>query len=453
MRGRFQLPRGGIGTGGGVTDLGAVGLAKMPDVLFVSWCPLKVLRPRALQVGRAGKALRLNGWAPHLICSEFSNLTDLFDRDLERLYRPSFASVTAITDPNYMQAWNNGGEALRQQQRPKLLRWVESKFRKSKPPQIWTEAAARATARWVHRRRRPTVISFGQPWESHLAALVVKRAMPKMKWAALFSDPWADNPYVAQNDSAELEAARKQEHEVITQADFLIFVSDHTADLVMQKYPLDWREKVRVIPHLLDLEVMPSARPTASKGDRLRLLHAGSLYAGKRLPNGLFTALHELNGNGVEFQFVGWAPTDTIKQIRESDLKDCIFWTTPLYYKPCLAEMANADVLVVIDADFDNSPFLPSKIFDYLLFDKPMLGLTPPGSATSRFLERLGYPSVGPNDVLAIKNMLLGLQEAWRRGELVATKAHRTMRGECDLRTAGRTYVQLVKSLQKRHCK
>src|SRR5262245_55527307 len=104
------------------------------DVLFVSWCPLKVLRPRALQVGRAGKALRLHGWAPHLICSEFSNVTDLFDLDLESLYRPSFVSVTALTDPDYMQAWNKGGEARQPQRHRPWRRWLETKFRKPKPP-------------------------------------------------------------------------------------------------------------------------------------------------------------------------------------------------------------------------------------------------------------------------------------------------------------------------------
>jgi hypothetical protein len=425
------------------------------DVLFVSWCPLKVLRPRALQVGRAGKALRLHGWGPHLICSEFSNVTDLFDLDLESLYRPSFVNVTAVTDPDYMQAWNNGGEARQQQRHRPWRRWLESKFRKPKPPETWTEAATRAIARWVRWRRNPIVISFAQPWEGHLAALAVKRAVPRMKWAAQFSDPWVDNPYTAWTDSSDLEAASRQEREVIAQADSVVFVSDNTTDLVMQKYPPDWREKVSVVPHLLDLDLMPLTKPTTSKGDRIRLVHTGSLYAGERVPSGLFTALHELDqygkdSFGFEFQFVGWVPAEGIKQTHHSDLEDSISWTTPLYYKPCLTEMANADVLVVIDADFDISPFLPSKISDYLLFDKPILGLTPAGSATSRLLERLGYPSAGPNDVPAIKNSLLALQRAWRGGKLVATEAHKNLRAAYDLRTAGLAYVELVESLRKR---
>jgi hypothetical protein len=48
-----------------------------------------------------------------------------------------------------------------------------------------------------------------------------------------------------------------------------------------------------------------------------------------------------------------------------------------------LKELANADVLVVMDAAFEQSPFLPNKIFDCLLFDKPMLALSPVDSATA----------------------------------------------------------------------
>ena len=109
--------------------------------------------------------------------------------------------------------------------------------------------------------------------------------------------------------------------------------------------------------------------------------------------------------------------------------------------------MANADVLVVIDADFKVSPFLPSKIFDYLLFDKPMLGLTPPGSATAGFLERLGYPCAGPNDVEQIKNVLTTMVDSWKSGSLQPTTAHIEARKAHDVSTAGMRYVELVEGL------
>jgi hypothetical protein len=110
--------------------------------------------------------------------------------------------------------------------------------------------------------------------------------------------------------------------------------------------------------------------------------------------------------------------------------------------------MAGADVLVAIDADYEVSPLLPSKLFDYLLFDKPMLGLTVPGGETTRFLKRLGYPAVGPNDVEGIKNVLMEIQRAWRAGKLTPTDAHTQARRTYDLQAGGLRWVQLIESLQ-----
>ncbi len=122
-----------------------------------------------------------------------------------------------------------------------------------------------------------------------------------------------------------------------------------------------------------------------------------------------------------------------------------------MYYSPTLQEIADADVPVVIDADFTVSPFLPSKIFDYLLFDKPMLGVTPPGSATSRFLQQLGYPCVAPNDAEGIKAVLTVLLDTWRASGLKPTAAHVEARNAFDVRNAGMRYVELVESLRERN--
>ena len=53
--------------------------------------------------------------------------------------------------------------------------------------------------------------------------------------------------------------------------------------------------------------------------------------------------------------------------------------------------MTESDCLLVIDADFKNSPFFPSKAVDYAGSGTPIIGITPAGSPTSLFLERLGY--------------------------------------------------------------
>ena len=420
------------------------------EVLFVSWCGLKLLRPRSLQVGRAGKALRAHNWLPSLICSKFENDSYLFDAEIEDWYRPQFVQITALNDPEFD---NPPAQAM---ERPaSLLARLKKRLQHSGPPQPWTAAATSAVARWVHRRRRPIVISFAQPWTSHLAVLAAKRDYPGLKWAAHFSDPWVDSPYFTETEIKKRDAARQLEREIIGRADAVVFVTEETADLVMQKYPSDWRRKVRVIPHLLDLSFPLVPEPQHPVSDRLQFVHAGSLYEGTRAPTGLFQALVELKqGHSaaiqpLHFHFVGWPGSRVIQFLSEMGLEDCVSWTEPLYYSRSLKEMADANVLVVIDADFEVSPFLPSKIFDYLLFDRPILGLTPPGSATARFLRQLGYPCAAPNNVKEIKNILLMTIDAWKAGRLKPTAEHIEARNTYDVHAAGTRYIELVEGLEQ----
>ena len=90
----------------------------------------------------------------------------------------------------------------------------------------------------------------------------------------------------------------------------------------------------------------------------------------------MFEALRYLTQQGllahqIEFRFVGWVGESTVQSIKDFGLQQHISLAAPVCYLPSINEMADADVLVVIDADFESSPFLPSKLFDYLLFDKP----------------------------------------------------------------------------------
>jgi glycosyltransferase involved in cell wall biosynthesis len=63
--------------------------------------------------------------------------------------------------------------------------------------------------------------------------------------------------------------------------------------------------------------------------------------------------------------------------------------------------MRASDVLMVIDAPFAQSPFLPSKLVDYLGARKPILGVTPPGESRD-LIQRCGYPTADPRDVAAV---------------------------------------------------
>jgi glycosyltransferase involved in cell wall biosynthesis len=405
--------------------------------LFVSWCRPDLIRPRAVQVGRVAKGLFERGWKLHLICSTFDNEADLFDRELNQLYGQSFSSVMPLVDLSYYSLM-----ARRNYDEQKAL--VGRSAEKETP---WPEAVTARVMRWAKFRYRPLVISFAQPWETHLAVLEVKKRLPRLRWIAHFSDPWADSPYLGDQRPRVRDAALEQERAVIEAADAVVFVTESTADLTMQKYPAEWRSKTVAIPHMTDLELAETSTVTRSRSPRFRLTHTGTLYSGKRSGGEMFGTLCELRDAGVirgnfELRLVGEMPPAIEQLIRDRGLLDVVSWTTPLYFHPSLAEMNAADALLVIDADFETSPFLPSKIFDYLMFDKPIVAVTPSGSATDTFLKNLGYETASPTDVEGIKRLISRLMDSWRSGTLLPTAAHIEARRTYDLHAVAERYVE-----------
>ncbi len=62
-------------------------------------------------------------------------------------------------------------------------------------------------------------------------------------------------------------------------------------------------------------------------------------------------------------------------------------------YEESLDLMTSAHGLLVIDAPAAESVFLPSKLVDYIGAGRPVLGMTPPGTATRLITELGGWVS------------------------------------------------------------
>jgi len=69
----------------------------------------------------------------------------------------------------------------------------------------------------------------------------------------------------------------------------------------------------------------------------------------------------------------------------------------PVDYRTSLALMRSADLLLNIDAPFKNSIFLPSKLVDYIGAERPVLGISPTGTA-SRVIRELGGWVAAPDE-------------------------------------------------------
>jgi hypothetical protein len=305
-------------------------------------------------------------------------------------------------------------------------------------------AEGAALAKLAETGFRPDVIaSFGEPMSDHLVGLALKRRIG-VPWLAHFSDPWADNPFRAGQVLANA-INRRLEAQVIAAADRVVFTSEETRDLVMRKYPAGWRAKTTVLPHSFAGSLYPA--PSAKSGS-IVIRHLGSFY-GRRTPLPLLRGLRTIDPRaleGVSVELIGrtpaWLSFHPVWRALPKGLVQCGGFVS---YARSLELMANADLLLVVEAPGAVSVFLPSKLIDYIGARVPVMGIVPPGASAS-LLRRIGGIVADPLQPRQIADALeRGLAEARRRRSLPFTPwGDETVRAEFDVRRISDAFAHML---------
>jgi hypothetical protein len=126
-------------------------------------------------------------------------------------------------------------------------------------------------------------------------------------------------------------------------------------------------------------------------------------------------------------------PDEHQAAVRAGGLDGVVQFSGRIANAECDAILETADALLVVDAPATESVFLPSKLFDYLPFDRPIVGLTPANGASADLLRELECPVAEPDDVEAIANVIEGLFERWQAGRLATGERFRTIASRYDI--------------------
>ncbi len=377
--------------------------------------------PRATQVARVLGQLAALGWRPTTVCLAPRRSGPNWFNGVPSAPPPG-VEVVRIPSP---QEWTVVRAAWRVA--PRLRDYPDT-------ARVWVRGATRAAVHRAAAGGYAGVITFAQPWSDHLVGLRVHR-QTGLPWVAHFSDPWADSPYAT---ARQRSIWRRMEETVIREACAVVVVSEETADLVMSKYPQEWRKKVSVVPHGFEARPVDSPCPVDSRRP-LRLVHTGRFYRGVRTPTGLLRALADLHrrdaaGGALDVLFVGPHSREYEREAAALGLTSFVKFRGRVAPPEVAQIAAGADVLLVIDAPCDGpSVFLPSKLIDYLPFRKPILGLTPPTGASARLLRRLGCAVAAPDDVPGIAAALERLVSCWRAGVLRVSDSFDRVSAEFDV--------------------
>jgi hypothetical protein len=280
-----------------------------------------------------------------------------------------------------------------------LAKWRLLSLVQPDPFRFWAMEAAHAIDTQGLSAQHDVLLSFGQPMSDHLAAWAVKRRTG-IPWVAHFSDPWKRNAFRTGHVLSRLMDP-SYEKKVLRDADHLIFTSEESRALVLDGYPGGYLAKASVLPHAYDPDLYGTAAP-ARDGKR-RLVHVGNFY-GHRTPDPFLKGVAHLAAHrpraldGLELHFYGHVEDEVRARALRYDLGAATLqFHGSVPYLESLRKMKEADGLLLVDADADQSPFLPSKLVDYLGAARPIFGVTPPGTSAN-LLHSLGDRQVSPRD-------------------------------------------------------
>lgn len=311
------------------------------------------------------------------------------------------------------------------------------------------------TFHWQWRRvvralkHKPDLIySRAFPSSSTLMAQKLKRHY-KVPWILHLSDLWADCPDSDYRGGAR-EHNEKLERSAFREADIISVTSHSTGDFFRAKYP-ELADRVVFYPNVFDpVDVVTPEDVPPTAGRKLRIVHTGGL-AGTRNPEPFLAALSSLEPSyqeQLEVVFAGWSDRESMRIIRKYDCP-CFTYLGPFEsYKEAVQLQRTADVLLLIDfpvAVPEHRVYFLSKLLDYQITGRPILGITDAGSECQRFIESEDGHCFERADVDGIRDFLRWVVEL--KGEETDYFRIRPLRTEYSAEVNAQRLVELFGEL------
>ncbi|MBI5623642.1 MAG: glycosyltransferase [Elusimicrobia bacterium] len=261
------------------------------------------------------------------------------------------------------------------------------------------------------------VLSSSPPFSSHVLASFLSASLG-VPWMADFRDPWSGNVWLGYKGGT-LDAARRFEARILTQAEALCTVSRPLADALRESSGKD----VSVVMNGFE----PSEfKEPATLFPVLTFLYTGNVFPGKRDPSLLFETLRALLDEGRvkrgDLRFVFYGPNhDTILGLAcRHGVEGLVECHAPVARRRALELQKRAHVLLHLEWDDPRAKgFFSGKFYEYLGAGRPILAIGPKGGVIEAALRatRAGRVVAAASE---IRSYLLDCVSDSRRGVIPA---------------------------------
>jgi glycosyltransferase involved in cell wall biosynthesis len=276
----------------------------------------------------------------------------------------------------------------------------------------WIPNAILAGRNIIREEKPDLIFATGMPWSALVIAHVLSR-FTGVPYICDFRDPWIDNPF-HQTKGHLLDRLNVYLEKTVVKKSVL--VTANTAGLkngMLRRYPYLPKEKIVELPNGYDPDDFVfgnSGIEDANKKRTLTMAHAGFLY-GERDPSPILHAIslaydrHRYGTGEIEFIQIGSLETNFRESMEKYVELGYAQSLGQIPHRKCIETLRNADVLVIIQQGTETQ--IPSKVYEYVCLNKPILTITQKGGALWELLEKnkFGY-LFEPHDVQKISEKI-----------------------------------------------
>lgn len=258
----------------------------------------------------------------------------------------------------------------------------------------WVLPAYFAGKKLVKRNDIDVVFATGSPWSGLLVGYMVARKTG-VPFIADFRDPWINNPFHLSKGAILDKASATLERRIVRAASAICLNTDFLMEEFRARYPELPEDRFLVMPNGYDPDDFKGIEKTDAQAsaDWLTLCHAGFLY-GVRDPAMLLDAIRlankKLSGSGRKMRFRQIGEIELSYDLREkyADLieEGALQIDPPMQYKSCLGELSQAGWVVNVQPATRSQ--VPSKLYDYLALDRPIIHITAKDGALGRMVAK-----------------------------------------------------------------
>lgn len=256
---------------------------------------------------------------------------------------------------------------------------------------------------------------------AHLIGLILARRS-LLPWVCDFRDPWGGNTHGLKH-----RANRALERKVMARSSHVIANTTQLEANLIERFPV-LRGRLTVLPNGYDDADFAGSSPATSKYPAgFTILHIGETYPGIRDPMPLFEALARLVDRGVVkdgdlvFRFVGTSPSLSTPEFSAwraaRGLDRSIYVEPQVAHIECISELLGTDALLLLQCSPQSNQQVPAKLYEYLRSGRPVLVMTPKGSATGQLALAEGLEwVVDPNDSAQLEEALASIAKIAKLG-------------------------------------